>query len=244
MKAYINHHLFTQTGVDSGSLTMHGAVVRNFPVPGQYSGTVFRGTRTVGHFQLSVQKDSPAMQVNIDLASLSPTASEGCGCKSMCHEKGRLFEASPKGYVVFHVSRGAGGYAVHVGPMEAEHKAASFDSRELKEGDLFAATLIRPGTYSVMNINTKARGEIVVAYPAPGKELHRPPEAVSIECTENALKPSKVRIEAAQGQVYRFKVRSRIKIELVTPDDGAGGARPSRIPGWKKPAVAGGQAGK
>ena len=41
----VNHHLFTQTGVDSGSLTMHGAVIHRFPEVGEYVGVAEREGR-------------------------------------------------------------------------------------------------------------------------------------------------------------------------------------------------------
>ncbi len=99
-------------------------------------------------------------------------------------------------------------------------KAPVFESTDLKEGDLFAATLIRPGTYSVVNLNTQARGEAVVEYPNLGKEPYHPPPPLMIECTKDALKPSRIRLKPAQGHVYSFKTRSRIKIELSRADDG------------------------
>jgi hypothetical protein len=68
-----------------------------------------------------------------------------------------------------------------------------------------------------------ARGEIVVAYPKPGKVRRPPPEPVSIQCAEKTLRPAKIRIRAAQSQVYRFRTPSRIVIELEKPDDGPAG---------------------
>jgi hypothetical protein len=240
MKAFINHHLFAQTTLDSGALTMLGAVIHNFAEAGIYHGTVFRGTETIARFQLMVDSESPAMQADIDLATLK-TPPECC-----CGEPGseQLFSVNPKGYAVFFVSRGAGGYAVHVARVPAEGEkeqqsrkmaALAFDSRELKEGDLFAATLIRPGTYAVTNKNAKATGQITVAYPKAGKTPYRPPEPVYVESTAEAFRPAKIAVEASQGQVYRVKVPSRIKIELVKPDDGPGIAPVHTIAGWKKP---------
>lgn len=230
MKAYIKRHLITQTSLDSGALTMLGSVVHSFSEPGEYLVTILRHNEAVGRFQLTVEKECPAMQVDIDLATLHRLA--------LRHPEGEVrkrFEVNPKGYAVFSVTRGAGGYALVASRMGRERKSEPFDSRELKEGDLFAATLIRPGTYSVTNVNTGAKGQIVVAYPKIGKRPYRPPDPVPIECTEKALEPENIEIKATQGQVYRFKTPSRIKIELLKPDDGPEGARQARIVGWRKP---------
>lgn len=251
-KASINYQLFTQTSLDSGALTMLGTVIHNFSESGKYLGDVLLGKRTVGKFYLTVDKECPAMQVNIDLSMLHQPASK--------HRKimEKRFVVNPKGYAVFHVSRGAGGYAVCVGRIGEKHESGMFDSRELKKDDLFAVTLIRPGTYSVTNVNTKAKSEIVVAYPKIEKirEPYCPPEPVSIECTKKAFEPGKImekaleqnkstkkafkrgriEIKPAQGQVYRLKSPSRIKIRLVRPDNGPKGPRQPRITRWEKPA--------
>ena len=215
MKAFINWHMFTQTSLDSGSLTMLGAVIHNFSEPGEYLGTISRKGKAVGDFHLTVDKECPAMQVNIDLATLHRRSSDKCES-----EPGKRLKVNPKGYAVFYVSQGAGGYAVVLGTLRGKRQVEVFDSRTLKEGDLFAVTLIRPGTYSVTNVKTDAKGEVVVAYPRTRKVPYRPPKPVTIECTEKRLRPNKIKIEPAQGQVYRLKVPSRITIELVKPDVG------------------------
>ena len=151
MKAFINWHLFTQTSLDSGSLTMLGAVIHNFSEPGQYLGTVLWRDEAVGSFHLTVDKECPEMQVNIDLATLHRAASE------RRESERKRFVVKAGGYAIFHVSHGAGGYTVRVGKLGQEREAKLFDSHELNEGDLFAATLIRPGVSSVTNVNTKTK---------------------------------------------------------------------------------------
>jgi len=125
---------------------------------------------------------------------------------------------------VFHVSRGAGGFAVTVAKVDRRREQAAelFDSRELKSGDLFAATLIRPGRFSVANRDGRARGEIVVAYPRIGRGPFRPDDPILVRCTDRAFEPASIRIDAAQGQAYNIQTETptRIKIELIEPDDG------------------------
>ena len=188
-------------------------------------------------FRLKVDESSPAMQLNIDLATLGGghAHSADCGCKPEETGADRTFVVNPAGYVVFHVSSGSGGYVVRVGRLEKQDTAL-FDSSRLEGEDLFGVTLIRPGTYSVHNVISGARGEIVVAYPKVGKKPHRPSEPVEIECAEKTFRPAKVKIQAAQGQVYRFRAPSRIAIELVKPDDGPKGGEPA-VPRRAKPSA-------
>lgn len=231
-KALVNHHLFTQTVVDSGSLSMLGAVVHRPGVAGEYLGVAERGG-VLREFRVTVDDASTAMQVDIDLASLESDTTAAarvsdCGCAREGAAPGP-FVVNPEGYVLFHVSRGAGGYAVRLGGPSGEQ---GFDSTRLDGGDLFAVTLIRPGTYAVRNASAKAdaTGEIVVAYPKPQKQAFRPLDPIEIESSEKGLRPAKIRIHAAQGQVYRCPAPSRIVIELVRPNDGPKDGRPPDRP--------------
>lgn len=227
-RALVNRHLLTQTSVDSGSLTVLGVVIHRFREPGEYIGVVERGAEARS-FRLRVDESSPLMQANVDLATLGGghSHSDDCGCKDTTAGADPTFIVNPAGYVVFHVSRGPGGYAIRVGRLE-NPEAASFDSTQLEGDDLFAVTLIRPGRYSVRNVAGEARGEIVVAYPKTGEQPHRPDEPVEIVCNDKAFRPARIRIQAAQGQLYRFRTRSRVAIELVEPDDGPRSTRPKR----------------
>jgi hypothetical protein len=226
-RVLVNRHLFTQTGVDSGSLTMLGMIIHRFPEPGEYLGVVERGAETRS-FRLRVDESSPEMQVNVDLATIGADDHEhgpDCGCKDKGTGAVRTFVVNPSGYVVFHVSSGPGGYVVRVGRPE-HPDAPVFDSTLLEGDDLFAVTLIRPGSYSVRNVAGGARGDIVVAYPKVGKEPHRPEEPVEVVCTESAFRPARLKLQAAQGQLYRFRTPARIAIELVEADDGPKSTRP------------------
>ena len=214
-RVVVNRHLFTTSSVDSGALTMLGVVAHRFSEPGEYMGVV-EGGREPRSFRFVVDEDAPAMQVDVDLATLGAGSSADCGCERTSSEPGGRFAVNPRGYVLFHVSSGAGGYRVRVGRGLDE---IVFDSGRLEGEDVFAVTLIRAGTYSVRNVATDATAEIVVARARRrGGEGRTPLEPVTIECTEKGFRPAKIRIQPAQGQVYRFRTPSRIVIELVAPE--------------------------
>jgi hypothetical protein len=96
--------------------------------------------------------------------------------------------------------------------------AKVFDSRELKDDDLVVATVLQPGTYSIINATTNIRAELTVLYPEIGK-IPRSPQPVSVECSQKAMAPNKIRISPTQPLIFNFKVPSRIKIEFVKPED-------------------------
>lgn len=223
MREMINRFILSQVNLDSSSLTTLTSVIHRFSEPGEYHAAVLRGADTVGRFSIMVgERKTPQaasmselqQSINIDLKRLDMPwsqhlESQECNC----------FMLNPGGYAVFHVSTGAGGYAIEIRKIGREHGGVKvFDSRELKDEDIFAATVLRPGTYYITNVNTDAKAELVVAYPEIGK-IPRQPETVQIECTRNALAPDKIRINPTQGLLFRFKTTSRIKIELIEPED-------------------------
>lgn len=239
MKLSFDPNLFTQIGLDSGALTMLGTITHKFPEPGEYRGISYRGLEINAVFRITVDKDIPVAQVNIDLASLAsrPSQSDKCEYCTLSHKNEKHFTVNLEGYALFHVSSGSGGYSVRIEKAEKNNTKKPFDTRELNEGDFFSAILLRPGTYSVTNLNTKAKGEILVGYPKIGKQPYRPPDPIRLQNTENSIEPPVIKLKPAQGLIFQFKTISRIKIELVKADDGP---TPQHLParsGWQKPTL-------
>jgi hypothetical protein len=241
MRTTFDQNLFTQIGLDSGSLTMLASVVHTFPEAGEYRGAVHLGEKVESVFYITADKNSPVAQVNVDLASLTAPAAQGTGC--CCPETKDAqnhFVVNPKGYAVFHVTAGAGGYYVHLRKAAEDPKQKIFDSRKLEEGDIYSAVILRPGRYSVTDtLGKTAAGELTVHYPSVGKTAYRPPAPVRVEVGEKGFEPRKIEVHPGQGIVFQFKRTSRIKIELVKPDDGpAQRTEPPRA-GWRKAFLSG-----
>jgi hypothetical protein len=207
-----DQHLYTQIGLDSGALTQLGAVVHSFGEAGEYRGTARRGDLPEATFQVSVDPTCAIAQVDIDLAALVDE-------NDPCGDDGRHFTVHPKGFAVFRVSKGSGGYWVNVRRADEDRAVKAYDSRRLEQGDIFAALLLRPGRYSIANELSKARGELTVAYPTVGKTAYRPPAALNAECGDT-IKPSAIRLKPVQGLNIHATGPARINIKLVEPDDG------------------------
>ena len=213
-------YLFAQTGLDSGALTMLGTVVRQITEPGEYRGTTAAVGRAASVFYLTVGKEPGINQVNIDLAALSAPAAAPSGCHcGTAQGGGNHFVLGAHGHAVFHVSGGVGGYAVRLGRASATPQAKEFDSTSLMGGDLFAATILRPGNYTVRNsAQAKAKPALLaVRYPRPGKTAYVPPRPVRIDCTEEGFSEPRIEITAMQGCLFVCKAASRITIELIEP---------------------------
>ncbi len=228
MTLTFDQNVFTQIGLDSGSLTILGAVIHSFKEPGEYRGSVHQEGGEQSVFFITVDKNSSNAQANIDLAALNQPA-EPC-----CEDTHNHFSVNPKGYAVFHVSAGAGGYSVHVRRADENPKEKVFNSQELNEGDIFSASIIRPGTYSLINTLTNAKAEVVVSYPGTGKVAYRPPAPFRVEVEHNAIEPRRIELKPGQGLLFECKAPARIKIALLKADDGPGKPRQAGRVGWKK----------
>ena len=241
MKATIDPNLYTQIGLDSGSLTILGSIVHSLGDPGEYRVALHHGESVEGVGFVTVDKSSPVAQATVDLATLSASpeitggaAAAGdkdccCGSGEQGSAAGQRFTVNPKGYVLFRVSSGSGGYYVHVRRIDADPKDKGYDSRTLGAGDLFSAVVLRPGTYSVHNTLTKAKGALVVTYPKVGEKGHVTPNPIRVACGTGSFEPAKLQVEPGQGIIFEAKAPSRIEIKLEKPDDGPRGpGTPSR----------------
>jgi hypothetical protein len=229
MRARINRELFSQVNIDSGSLSMLSTVVHRFSEPGEYEGVVMRGTGGVitRRFTIAVAGDGPASQASAaGVQSSAPPGQVRIDLKDTTPDR---FVLNAGDYAVFYVSAGRGGYAVQVSKLGKDNAPISvFDSGELKDGDVLSATVIRPGTYSITNSLNNARAELIVNYPEPGK-MQRNPGSMNIECTSNQIVPDRIRIDPVQGLVFTFKAASRIRINLVKPEDRLSRLRTNRL---------------
>lgn len=205
--------LFTQVGLDSGALTLLGSVAHQLRKPGRYAGVVLVDDVETGDFSILV-RDEGAMQLSIDLAAVTVTGSGG-GIVRKLDEGGPLRAG---GYLLLHVGSGDGRYAAVITDASEESSEVVFDSRRLEAPDVFAATVLRPGRYSVTNVENDAKAALEVAYPEPVREPYRPAEPVHIQ-VGRVFEPRNVKAGPAQQQIYTAGAAARVRIELVEPYD-------------------------
>ena len=198
--------VFNQIGLDSGALGLLGSVVHRFDEPGHYVGTALVDDEARADFAVVVSKDGPPA-AQVDLSALRA---------SKCDDR-PTYRVGVGGYVSFYVGSGNERWATVVGLPKS--RTPEFDSRRLDKGDVFAATVLRPGTYAVRNEYGKARTELAVKYVTRGKERYRPGEPVKVKMGAQASRKS-MRLGPAQGVVFEITEPSRIHIDLTRPDDG------------------------
>jgi hypothetical protein len=219
--------MLMQTTVDSGSLANMSSIIHRITEPGEYRGTVYRGTEKAGCFSLQVC-DCEEMtngvlpcQVTIDLLTVD-TATRPKPDKEPCP-----FPMRTGGHVVFFVSTGPGEYAVEIYRRETKKEPVKvFDSRVLDRGDIFVTHVLRPGRYMIRNTKGKGQADLKVEYPEPGK-LTPKMEPVLVECKDGIIKPAEIKIQPVQGIMFSCTQPARITIELKKAEDRP---RPTRPP--------------
>ena len=210
--------LYTQFGLDSGSLTMLGTIVHRVTEPGVYRITAMRDGEFAGEVDVLVDAASGSAQLDIDLASMGPGGVAGrSGC---CGPVKGPDVLRAGGYLTLRVGSGNGGLSATVGRVEfdASGGGALFDSRELGPDDVFAALVLRPGRYSLEDRGSGAKGSLVVAYPS-GRAREKTSDVVAVSLPKG-FAPREVVAAAGQPITFTGGRSSRVVIELEKPDDG------------------------
>ena len=204
MNIKINRFLFSQTNIDSGSLTPHSTIVCKFTDPGEYQGIIMKGSGIVSRFKLNVLEERASNR----LSSLSTTNSKEVS--QISDENKQVNDTSnqinidlsnimsiytlKKGdYAVFYVSTGAGGYSIEIYRFERGSQIKTFDSKELNDGVIFSAMVIRPGIYLITNTVNNAKADLVVNYPELGK-MKKILIPINIEINAKEIIPNKINI--------------------------------------------------
>jgi hypothetical protein len=212
----INTEIFMQIGLDSGALTLLGAVAHPVHDPGPHHGVVLLDGEEVADFGFVVAEEGRT-QLDVDVAKVAGAGRTGCGC---CTDPDAAPHLRAGGMLLVHVGSGRGAYAVVVSAGEGDAQRVVFDSRQLEKGDLFTATVLRPGRYAVTNTVNGARAKLEVRYPERRREPLRAAEAVQVRVGDR-FDPERLAVQPTQGQVYAAETSARVVIELVEPYDGA-----------------------
>jgi hypothetical protein len=212
----INTEIFMQIGLDSGALTLLGGVAHPVHEPGPYRGVVLSDGEEVADFGFVVAEEGRT-QLDVDVAKVAGAGRTGCGC---CTDPDAAPHLRAGGMLLVHVGSGRGAYAVVVNAGEGDARRVVFDSRRLEKGDLFTATVLRPGRYAVTNTVNGARAELEVRYPERRREPLRAAEPLQVRAGDR-FDPERFAVQPTQSQVYTAETPARVVIELVQPYDAA-----------------------
>lgn len=229
MNIKINRFLFSQTTIDSGSLTPHSTLVCKFTDPGEYQGIIMKGSGIVSRFKLNVLDERPSSRLSSLSTINSKETSQLTDVNKQVSDTSNqinidlsnimsIYTLKKGDYAVFYVSTGAGGYSIEIYRFEKGSQIKTFDSKELKDGVIFSAMVIRPGTYLITNTINDAKAELVINYPELGK-MKKILIPINIESNTKEIVPNKINIDPSQGLIFRINTLSRIRIELTKPED-------------------------
>jgi hypothetical protein len=256
MEPTLNRAMFEVTSFDSATPAGAAAVVHRFKAPGQYVVQLHNGGRVVDHRVLSVQGAGGA---EAEAAAHGPASLSALPASSALRSPDGVLvdvgDAQPRpgrpapprrpgrismtegDYASFTAAPGRGARAVvrRAGGAEGEEKV-EFDTETLGAEDVFAVTLVRPGTYSLRDTIQKSEGRIVVTYPVIGDTPYRPADPVEIRAAGAGFSPDSVTLGPGQGLIVRIENASRITVDLVKPDEGPHGrSGPTPKGHWRQP---------
>ena len=139
------------------------------------------------------------------------------------------FIVHPRGYAVFHVSSGAGGYHVNIRRGTRSVKCG-LTIRARCSRRIFSPACccgLAPTRYAIC-CRTRRRSDRFVS--VNGETAYRPPAPTSVEVGET-IEPRRLELRPAQGFNMHVKVPARIKIELRNRTTGRHEAPGGRPPG-------------
>jgi hypothetical protein len=227
MKARVNLNLLKTTTFDSGALGMLAMVVHQFPAAGYYRAAILRDGKSKAEVGFEVREGIEQIQLDIDLATCEREANAR---RDECAQQGETTAVgvvSPNGYVLFHASSGDG-YSVIV---TREGEEGVFDSTRLGRGDIFALSLLEPGTYAMVNRIGNATGQIEVKLPSEEVLHNNQLETQSVDTSQRSFEPGRIELVSSQGLVFRVNDSARIVIEKRGAD---AEERPKQVYRWQK----------
>ena len=202
----INRALLTNPALDSSAVAVRGTLFHVFREAGDHDVTILRDGRVTGWLTVAVQPEGAAPQVNLDLARLEADADRSGG--ATCY-----YAIREGGVMGFAVGLGVGRYAVVIGHAAGGGSRTVLDSRgQLPPGDLFAVTLITPGTYRATNLANQARLQITVTMPRRD-EPYSPARPTLVRASDDGFDPAAAHILAGQSIVLLAEIPARFLVE-------------------------------
>lgn len=195
----LNHALFSQRAMDSGALALRGTLLHVFEETGDHGVLIYRDGRFSRRITIGVGGESAAAQLNLDLAS---------------NDDADRYAVRARGVVSFYAAHGTGRYAIVINHTSGEVSRTVLDSREgLPANDLFAVTLVRPGTYRARNALNQTQMRAVVRMPRQG-EQYDPAQPTLIQAGEQGFDPGEAQILAGQSLLFLARTLARFVVEL------------------------------
>ncbi|MEW6580258.1 MAG: hypothetical protein AB1435_13850 [Chloroflexota bacterium] len=214
-KVLLNRAMFSIRPYESSALTVLTTLFHHFTEAGNYELFVRRGGAVIHRAAIQVGEKGAQQQLNLDLAALRDTEARECCDK----EAGTKYALAVNSIMGFYVSQGTGAYSVEIARTEHKERRALDSAAHVPPGDLFAVTLVRPGTYRA--VNEEGGAEALIRVKPPDRKDYRAGEAVLVTCGAGAFKPKRVEITSGHSVVFRCETPARLRVELVDAAESA-----------------------
>ncbi len=201
MKGYINETVLRQIRWDSAVLDGMTVIGHVFAEHDRYQIDLRQGKDIAKTFHLVVDKSAAKNQLDIDVELVA---------------EGAVFTVPRSGMVSFRAAGVREGYTMSA--RSPGNKRGAFDSAQLTEGSVFLVTLLRAGAYSLTNERAGTHAQIVLSHPKRKRTPHRPPEPMTVRCTDKGFEPDKIELQPLQTIGFTFTEPSRLLLELVKPE--------------------------
>ena len=206
MKRSINKAAISKTVYNSayvGVLSYHVVQVKE---EGAYVGHVIYKNEIVNHFIIKASNKFENLQLNLDFENIN---------KHGVNEQNRsINNIRPGGFIVLMNSTRDTSFRFKLEKIDKKHgSAAIFDTQRLNSGDIYACTLLRPGTYEVSH-NKKRAAIINVEYPTTNTKRSNLNKALRVKVLANGIEQKIIKILPMQGLVFEFQTKGSIEIRL------------------------------
>lgn len=229
----INTYALQHNPIESAKIGVLGSVAAVLQNEGNYFGTVLRDGYEVGNFRLVVTNNHPNTQADVDMAVMAkdvvPEVKEGC-CPSdedaaaQTSGQEQVYNVAKGGYMVLHASQGQGNFQVMVDflPQGGSERVEFFNSDELRPGNIFIVTLMRPGHYQLRDHVQGRQGTINVSYPPAPTGDYVAPEPVQVQV--NGGEFGNLNLQPTQSIVfYVMQPRASLSVTMMNPTPSVSG---------------------
>lgn len=208
MKRLINKTAIQKTNYDStyvGALSYHIIQIKE---EGNYIGHVICNNEVINQINVNTSEKHKNMQANVDFQKF--------GFNNNTQKQAKLkYEIKSGGYLMLFNSWGDTPYKFKLEKVGKKPDAKIIcDTNKLKEGDLYACTLLRPGAYDVI-CNGKKTSKIYVEYPTEKTKKKKLSEGVRVPIYTKGIKNKEIYVLPMQGLVFELHTGCCIQVNLV-----------------------------
>jgi hypothetical protein len=217
----LNRALFAKRPLESGALSVLGAIFHRFEAAGVYEVMIRVDRGASQRVQVNVGSGATS-QINLDVTALG--GDSDCGC-----EDNEARSLNVGGVMGFYTSKGGSPFTVTVDQLTDRERKVVLDSAQgIPAGDLFSVTLIRPGNYRVTNGLNKSVMALSVNLPKGEKYIVS--QTKSVDVVAEGFKSRGETLFPGQTLVFQCHVPAQLRVELVDePQPSAPPAPPSDI---------------